>query len=154
MVLRSCAYFGRDQYAVLRMVGTSTEQLTKQKRMKAYDLTAAELENSELSRKAEKAGYASLKSLLNDHSLWSKDVSEVEAFLDQQINDTVTLVNPWSKARVEKPVTEIVANINAYPWPDALRDELHKSCDNDSDWVREAVERLGAEEAGRIIIGS
>jgi len=53
---------------------------------KAYDLTAAELENSSLSRLAEKAGYSSLKPLLNDNNMWSMSVGEVEKFLNESIN--------------------------------------------------------------------
>ena len=48
---------------------------------RAYDLTGAELENSALARLAEEAGYPSLKSVLNEHNLWSFTIDEVESHL-------------------------------------------------------------------------
>lgn len=70
-------------------------------------------------------------------------------------NLTVTLMNPWSQAIVEWPVADILRNsLAAYPWPDELRYELDGLYDTDSEWLGAAVERLGAREAGRIILGS
>jgi len=51
---------------------------------KAYDLTPDELVNSDLSRLASKAGYSSLKSMLNDLSMWSVDLHDVESFLESK----------------------------------------------------------------------
>lgn len=53
---------------------------------KACDLTPSELENSNLATLARKAGYASLKAMLNDLHMWNAAQSDVEKFLVDQIN--------------------------------------------------------------------
>ena len=68
--------------------------------------------------------------------------------------NTVTLINPWSKVAVEKSVSEIAANVQAYPWPEEIVNKLDGQCDTDEEWVVEAVKLMGAEEAGIVIIGS
>lgn len=107
--------------------------------MIAYNLTKADLENSALSRKAEKAGYASLKSLLNDHDLWSKDTSEIEAFLNRQILEM-------------RPVIEIVSGegeigiTQPYQGPRTKRALLaHLKCErcNGDRWARAQVRVMG-----------
>jgi hypothetical protein len=52
-----------------------------------YDLTPAELVNSPLAEACRKAGYASLKSALNDLSMWSLTVEETTAFFNNQPKD-------------------------------------------------------------------
>ncbi len=53
---------------------------------KAYDLTESELVNSDLATLASKAGYASLRAMLNDLNMWSAPLAEVQEFLADQIN--------------------------------------------------------------------
>jgi hypothetical protein len=68
--------------------------------------------------------------------------------------ETVTLVNPWSKAVVEKPVAEIIeSGLDAFCWPDNVREDLDGMCDTDEEWVVKAVAMMGADLAGEIIIG-
>lgn len=50
-----------------------------------FELTPPELENSELATLARKAGYASLKSMLNAGSAWSDTVLKVKNDLEEQI---------------------------------------------------------------------
>ena len=70
-------------------------------------------------------------------------------------NETVTLENPWSKAVIEKPVADIINNgMDAYPWPENVREKLDGMVDSDEEWVIEAVKMMGPEFAGEIIIGS
>lgn len=69
-------------------------------------------------------------------------------------NQTVSLINPWSKARVERDVASIAANIQAYPWPGNVCEALDGRYDSDAEWVVAAVEMMGAELAGVVIIGS
>ena len=70
-------------------------------------------------------------------------------------NEKVTLENPWSKAVIEKPIAEILDNgLDAYPWPDDVREKLDGMVDTDEEWVIEAVKMMGPELAGEIIIGS
>jgi hypothetical protein len=52
---------------------------------KAYDLTPSELVNSPLAELARKAGYASLKSMLNDLNLWGGDLDLIANFLGEQV---------------------------------------------------------------------
>ena len=52
---------------------------------KAYDLTPSELVNSPLADLARKAGYASLKSMLNEGSMWGEDLEKVSIFLSEQV---------------------------------------------------------------------
>jgi len=52
---------------------------------KAYDLTPSELVNSPLAELARKAGYASLKSYLNEQDLWSAEIASIEKDLNEQI---------------------------------------------------------------------
>jgi hypothetical protein len=54
--------------------------------MKAYDMTDSEVENSPLADLAKRAGYASLKSLLNENHMWAADTVSIEAFLRDQID--------------------------------------------------------------------
>lgn len=67
---------------------------------------------------------------------------------------SVTLINPWSKVSVERDASAIAANIQAYPWPEEIVAKLDGQCNNDTDWVVEAVKLMGAEAAGVCIIGS
>lgn len=65
---------------------------------------------------------------------------------------TVQLVNPWSKAVIEKPVSEIIPNLQSIPWPEEC--EQLPLCDTDEEWIVQAVELMGPDRAGIVIIGS
>jgi hypothetical protein len=93
---------------------------------KAYNLTQAELENSHLSRLCSEAGYASLRSYLNEHSAWGEPIGDVEnalkraaAFAVKQtplpgglvlvhavMPDGRTLVVAWDREGCGYPVTD------------------------------------------------
>jgi hypothetical protein len=68
---------------------------------------------------------------------------------------TVTLINPWSKAEVEKEIRLILRQgLDIYLWPDEVREALDGMTDTDEEWVLEAVKMMGPEQAGIVIIGS
>lgn len=68
-------------------------------------------------------------------------------------NDTITLVNPWSGALVERKISEMSESA-AYCWPEEVCSQLSGHYDTDAEWIRAAVEILGPEVAGQIIIGA
>ena len=70
-------------------------------------------------------------------------------------DEYVSLVNPWSKSLVDTSIADIINNgLDAYPWPENVREKLDGMVDTDEEWVIEAVKMMGPELAGEIIIGS
>ena len=57
---------------------------------------------------------------------------------------TVDLVNPWTGACGPVDVAEILRNdLNAYPWPDEVREALDGLYDTEAEWLLAAVAMLG-----------
>jgi hypothetical protein len=67
---------------------------------------------------------------------------------------TITLINPWSGAQVERDTSEIDAQSVA----SLMSDEELYACegqgDTDAEWLEYVAQRLGAERMGEIVIGS
>lgn len=55
-----------------------------------YDLNKSALENCELAILAKQAGYASLRAMANELSMWGCTNDEVELFLREQISNPNT----------------------------------------------------------------
>jgi hypothetical protein len=69
---------------------------------------------------------------------------------------TVTLTNPWTGAAVERDVTD-VTQAQAEAWAAIMDDDdlsALEGAESPAAWTVAMVERLGAERAGRIILGS
>jgi hypothetical protein len=92
-----------------------------------------------------------------DAEHWARKLDPENDWADVEEDEipTVTLINPWSKAVVEKEIRLILRQgLDAYPWPDEVREALDGMTDTDEEWVAEAVKMMGAEQAGIVIIGS
>lgn len=66
---------------------------------------------------------------------------------------TVTLINPWTKTNVDCDVGPIAKDVVAYCWPQHVLETLDGECDSDEEWVCRAVEIMGPEQSGIVIIG-
>ncbi|MEY4908202.1 MAG: hypothetical protein RL260_1920 [Pseudomonadota bacterium] len=66
---------------------------------------------------------------------------------------TITLINPFSSATVERNTADIDAQAVAALLDDATLAAL-EGADTDAEWLVSYVEYVGAEEAGRVILGS
>ncbi len=67
---------------------------------------------------------------------------------------TVSLINPWSKQNVEKPIEAIIPYLQSIPWPEEVTFALSGMVDTDEEFVEKAVAMMGPEQAGMVIIGS
>ena len=88
---------------------------------------------------------------------WAKKLDPAGAWaeIEEDSIPTVTLVNPWSKVSVEKEIRNIIRQgLDIYPWPEEVRESLDGMTDTDEEWVSAAVEMMGPERAGIVIIGS
>lgn len=69
---------------------------------------------------------------------------------------TVTITNPWTGATVERDVSDVTES-QTEAWAAVMDDaDLHalEGAESPAAWTIAMVERLGAERAGTIILGS
>ena len=66
---------------------------------------------------------------------------------------TITLINPFSGATVERDTSDISAQAVAALLDDATLAAL-EGAETDAEWIAAYVDRVGMEEAGRVILGS
>lgn len=67
--------------------------------------------------------------------------------------NTITLINPFSGAAVERNTCDISVQAVACLLDDATLAALD-GADTDAEWLASYVEYVGAEDAGRVILGS
>lgn len=61
--------------------------------MKAYNLSPEELTDGPLAKLSGKCGYPSLRSVLNDHNLWSDEIDEIEQRFREELGEMQTSEN-------------------------------------------------------------
>ncbi len=73
----------------------------------------------------------------------------------ESTTQSLQVINPFTGAWAEVDIDEIVSRgVACYPWPEEVSKRLDGRYDSDADWLTAAVEMIGEEEAGKIILGS